>query len=207
MDGDYANLKEISEISKRNNAMLVVDDAHGDFVLGRDGKGTPNKFNVEKDVDVYISSLSKGLGSFGGYVASKKNVIDLCVNKSKSFIYTSALPSFLVQNSLDRFEMDRERFRKKLLSNVNYFISGLKEIGYEINSESHIIPIMIGNERKSVQFGRYLFKNGVFVQPIRYPTVKKGQARMRLSITSWIKPKQIDLALDVFKKAKKHFKI
>ncbi len=207
MDGDYANLKEISEISKRNNAMLIVDDAHGDFVLGRDGKGTPNKFNVEKDVDVYISSLSKGLGSFGGYVASKKNVIDLCVNKSKSFIYTSALPSFLVQNSLDRFEMDREGFRKKLLSNVNYFISGLKEIGYEINSESHIIPIMIGNERKSVQFGRYLFKNGIFVQPIRYPTVKKGQARMRLSITSWIKPKQIDLALDVFKKAKKHFKI
>jgi len=90
MDGDFSNLNEISEISKRNNAIVVLDDAHGDFVVGNDGRGTANHFGVSKKIDVYISSLSNGLGSFGGYVSAKKNIIELGVNKSKSFIYTSA---------------------------------------------------------------------------------------------------------------------
>ncbi len=94
MDGDFAPLKEITEISEKNNAITIVDDAHGDFVIGKEGKGTPEYFKVAKKIDLYISSLSKGLGSFGGYVASQNNVIDACINKSKSFIYTSALPSF-----------------------------------------------------------------------------------------------------------------
>ena len=85
MDGDVSSLKEITEISEKSNAITVVDDAHGDFVIGKDGKGTPEYFNVAKKIDLYISSLSKGLGSFGGYVASQNNVIDLCINKSKSF--------------------------------------------------------------------------------------------------------------------------
>ncbi len=92
MDGDFSALKQITEIAEKNNAITIVDDAHGDFVVGNDGKGTPNYFKVSKKIDLYISSLSKGLGSFGGYVASQNNIIDLCINKSKSFIYTSALP-------------------------------------------------------------------------------------------------------------------
>ena len=99
MDGDFSFLKQITEISEKAKAITVVDDAHGDFVIGKDGKGTPHHFNVTKKIDLYISSLSKGLGSFGGYVASQNNVINLCINKSKSFIYTSALPSFLIEHS------------------------------------------------------------------------------------------------------------
>ena len=94
MDGDLSSLNQIAEISEKSNAITIVDDAHGDFVIGRDGKGTPDHFRVAKKIDLYISSLSKGLGSFGGYISSQNNVIDLCINKSKSFIYTSALPSF-----------------------------------------------------------------------------------------------------------------
>ena len=97
MDGDFSSLKQIAEIAEKSKAITIVDDAHGDFVVGNDGKGTPNYFNVSKKIDLYISSLSKGLGSFGGYVASQNNVIDLCINKSKSFIYTSALPSFRIK--------------------------------------------------------------------------------------------------------------
>ena len=81
MDGDFSNLKRISEISEKNNAITILDDAHGDFTLGDDGKGTADHFDVSKKIDVYTSSLSKGLGSFGGYVSSKKNVIELCINK------------------------------------------------------------------------------------------------------------------------------
>ncbi|MBI5859768.1 MAG: pyridoxal phosphate-dependent aminotransferase family protein, partial [Nitrosarchaeum sp.] len=108
MDGDFSKLKEITEIAGKSNAITILDDAHGDFVVGADGKGTPDHFNIPKKIDLYISSLSKGLGSFGGYVSSQNNVIDLCINKSKSFIYTSALPSFLVEYSLKRFESNRE---------------------------------------------------------------------------------------------------
>ena len=112
MDGDFSNLNEISEISKKNNAIIILDDAHGDFVVGNDGKGTANYFGVSKKIDVYISSLSKGLGSFGGYVSTKKNIIELCINKSKSFIYTSALPRILIDDATKRFESNREKSEK-----------------------------------------------------------------------------------------------
>jgi len=159
MDGDSSNLKQITEISEKSNAITIVDDAHGDFVLGSDGKGTPNNFKVSKKIDVYISSLSKGLGSFGGYVASQNNVIDLCINKSKSFIYTSALPSFLIEHTLERFESDREKQRKILKENTKQLSHGLKEIGYNIQSKSHIIPIIIGKENEAMKFGEYLNDN------------------------------------------------
>ena len=118
MDGDMSKLKQITELAEKKNAITIVDDAHGDFAVGKDGKGTPNYLNVAKKVDLYISSLSKGLGSFGGYVASQNNVIDLCINKSKSFIYTSALPSFLIKHTLERFESNREKQKKKLEKNI-----------------------------------------------------------------------------------------
>ena len=121
MDGDFSNLDEISEISKRNNAIIILDDAHGDFVVGNDGKGTANHFGVSKKIDVYISSLSKGLGSFGGYASSKKNIIDLCINKSKPFIYTSALPTTIINDGIKRFNSNREIKRKMLWENVEYF--------------------------------------------------------------------------------------
>ena len=205
MDGDVSNLKQITEISEKSNAITIVDDAHGDFVLGSDGKGTPNNFKVSKKVDVYISSLSKGLGSFGGYVASQNNVIDLCINKSKSFIYTSALPSFLIEHTLERFESDREKQRKVLKENTKQLSHGLKEIGYSIQSKSHIIPIIIGKENEAMRFGEYLNDNGLFVQPIRFPTVPKNQARLRISVTAWLTKKDIEKTLFIFEKAFKRF--
>lgn len=201
MDGDLSSLKQITEIAQKANAITIVDDAHGDFVIGKDGKGTPSHFNVAKKIDLYVSSLSKGLGSFGGYIASQNNVIDLCINKSKSFIYTSALPSFLVKHSLKRFESNREKQKKKLEKNTKLLSKGLKQIGFEINSQSQIIPIVIGNEKSAMEFGKFLFDNGVFAQPIRYPTVPKNQARLRISVTAWLQDKEIDKALEIFEKA------
>jgi len=205
MDGDISNLKQITEMAEKKNAITIVDDAHGDFVIGKDGKGTPNYLNVAKKIDVYISSLSKGLGSFGGYVASQNNVIDLCINKSKSFIYTSALPSFLIQHTLERFETNREKQKKKLEKNIKELSEGLKGIGFEINSSTHIIPIIIGKEKAAMEFGEFLMKNGVFAQPIRYPTVPKNQARLRISVTAWLSKTDISEALLVFEKAYRKF--
>ena len=206
MDGDFSSLKQITEISEKAKAIIIVDDAHGDFVVGKDGKGTPNYFNVTKKIDLYISSLSKGLGSFGGYVASQNNVIDLCINKSKSFIYTSALPSFLIEHSMKRFESNREKQKKKLEKNTKQLSKGLTQIGYKINSSTHIIPIIIGNEKSAMDFGKFLFNNGVFVQPIRYPTVPKNQARLRISVTAWLSDANIKKALEIFEKAYPKFR-
>lgn len=204
MDGDYANLNEISEIAQKTDSIIIMDDAHGDFTVGKDGKGTPNHFGV-KNVDVYVSSLSKGLGSFGGYVTSTGPVIDLCINKARSFIYTSALPSFLVELSLSRLKQDRKKSQQKLEQNVLQVSSGLKQIGYDIKSKTHIIPIIIGNEKKTMEFGKFMYKNGIFAQPIRYPTVPKNSARLRVSVTAWLSKTQIDDALSIFEKASKKF--
>jgi glycine C-acetyltransferase len=207
MDGDFAQLDHIAEISEKHNAILVIDDAHGDFTVGNDGKGSANYFGVEKKIDVYISSLSKGLGSFGGYVASDESVVDLCINKARSFIYTSALPSFLVDISLQRIAQNREKRQKKLEANTSMLSSGLKKIGYDVKSTTHIIPIIIGDEKTTMSFGKYLYDNGVFAQPIRYPTVPKNSARIRVSVTAWLSKKHIESALDIFERAGKRFRI
>ena len=207
MNGDFAKLKEITKLCQENNAFLILDDAHGDFVAGRDGKGSADHFRVTKNVDVYISSLSKALGAFGGYMTASKEIIDLAVNTSRPFIYTSALPGFLADFALKRLVINREKKRRSLWKKIEQFSRGLKSIGYTIESQSQIIPVIIGDEKKTLEFGKYLRNNGVFAHPIRYPTVNLGSARIRISVTDWLSDYMISESLDVFEKAGKKFGI
>ena len=207
MDGDWSQLDQISELAEKHGIITILDDAHGDFVLGRDGRGTSNFFNVEKKIDLYVSSLSKGLGSFGGYASGKKSLIDLCINTSRTFIYTSALPASINQYSLDRVELDRESYRKKLWKKINLFHKRLEEIKLPTNSTSQIIPIIIGKEKTAVEFSKFLKKNGIFAQAIRYPTVKKGEARIRISVTGWLSENEIEYLVQILEKAKRKFNL
>ena len=207
MDGDWSQLDQISELAEKHGIITILDDAHGDFVLGKDGRGTPNFFNVEKKIDLYVSSLSKGLGSFGGYASGKKSLIDLCINTSRTFIYTSALPASINQYSLDRVELDRESYRKKLWKKINLFHKRLEEIKLPTNSTSQIIPIIIGKEKTAVEFSKFLKKNGIFAQAIRYPTVKKGEARIRISVTGWLSENEIEYLVQILEKAKRKFNL
>ncbi len=207
MNGDFAKLDEITKLCQENNAFLLLDDAHGDFVVGRDGKGSANYFRVAKNVDMYISSLSKALGTFGGYIAASKEIIDLAVNTSRPFIYTSALPSFLADMALKRFLSNREKKRLELWNKIEQFSKGLQSIGYRMDSPSQIMPIIIGDEKKTLEFGKYLKNNGIFAQPIRYPTVNLGSARIRISVTNWLSEGMISKSLDIFEKAGKKFGI
>ena len=207
MDGDWSKLDEITEISEKNDMVTILDDAHGDFVLGKDGRGTGEFFNVQKKIDVYISSLSKGLGSFGGYASGRNNLIDMCINKSKTFIYTSALPSSINEYSLQRFNSNRESYRKKLWKKINQFHHGLHKIGYSTTSTSQIIPIIIGSEKKTVEFSKFLISQGIFAQAIRYPTVRKNQARIRISISGWLSEKEIEYSIHILEKAKRKFNL
>ena len=207
MDGDWSKLNEIIEIAEKKELITILDDAHGDFVLGKDGKGTGEFFHIQKKIDVYISSLSKGLGSFGGYASGRKDLIDLCINTSKTFIYTSALPSSINQYSLQRFNSNREAYRKRLWKKINQFHHRLNEIGFFTTSTSQIIPIIIGNEKKVVEFSRFLMTKGIFAQAIRYPTVKKNQARIRISISGWLSEKEIESSIQILEKAKRKFNL
>ena len=207
MDGDWSRLDKISQLAEKHGIITILDDAHGDFVLGKDGKGTANFFNVEKKIDLYISSLSKGLGSFGGYVCGKKSLVDLCINTSKTFIYTSALPASINQYSLQRFDSNREAYRKKLWKKINQFHHRLNEIGFTTRSSSQIIPIIIGNEKKAMDVSKFLRDKGIFAQAIRYPTVKKNQARIRISITGWLSEKEIEYSIQILEKAKRRFNL
>ncbi len=207
MNGDYAKLDEITKLCQENNAFLLLDDAHGDFVVGKDGRGTADHFRVAKNVDMYISSLSKALGAFGGYISASKEIIDLAVNTSRPFIYTSALPGFLADFALKRFLSNREKKRSGLEKKTRQFSRGLCSIGYKIESPSQIIPIIIGDEKKTLEFAKYLKNNGIFAQPIRYPTVNMGSARIRISVTDWLSKDIISESLDTFEKAGKKFGI
>jgi glycine C-acetyltransferase len=199
MDGDFSNLKEISKIAKENECILIVDDAHGDFILGNENKknyaGTPDYLNVNEQIDIHISSLSKGLGCFGGYVASSELISKYLINKSRPFIFTSALPEFLCELANISLKVSKEgTLQNKLYSNIDYFHKVIDEYPhYEVQKRrfSPIIPIIIGSEKKTIEISRRLLKEGFFIQAIRYPTVKKNKARLRVSISAEHKKKQI----------------
>ncbi|MFQ5941658.1 MAG: aminotransferase class I/II-fold pyridoxal phosphate-dependent enzyme [Nitrososphaerales archaeon] len=201
MDGDFAKLKEMGKVSHENNALFVVDDAHGDFIYGTHFRGTAEYLHAERYVDAMISSMSKGLGCFGGYVVGDKDLVEYLINRSRQFIYTSALPSIFASASIVALKICvNGSLQKKLWTNVRNFQKGLVDMGLNVNSSSHIIPIMIGDEKTAMIFSRMLLRDGVFAQAIRYPTVRKGTARIRISMTSLLGD-YIDDALLAFSKS------
>ncbi len=201
MDGDAARLPKICAIAKENDAITIVDDAHGDFIFGPRFSGVPAKFKT--DVDIHVSSMSKGLGCFGGYVATTEHLRELLINTSRQFIYTSALPSHLCSAAIAAIPLAKKGdLQKKLYRNISYFTNAMKRLGFVIGeSSSQIIPIMVGSEKLAVEFSIELLMQGVFAQAIRYPTVRKGSARLRVSLTAMHTQKHLDTAIDVFEKA------
>jgi glycine C-acetyltransferase len=198
MDGDSASLKQVCEIAQKNDAMTIVDDAHGDFVVGPKFSGTPAKFRV--NVDVHISSMSKGLGCFGGYVAAGSKIRELMINTSRQFIYTSALPTHLCAAALAAVPVAKKGpLQKKLYANIDYFTSRIKKLGFALgSSSSQIIPVIVGDEKKAVMFSKDLLDRGAFARAVRYPTVKKGSARLRVSLTAMHEKGHLDAAVGAF---------
>jgi glycine C-acetyltransferase len=209
MDGDISNLQQICRIAKEQNAITVVDDAHGDFIFGEASassssrfSGIPSYLGVNNDIDVRTSSLSKGLGCFGGYIASTRQIRELLINKSRHFIYTSALPDHLCVSALTAIPIATTgNLQKKLFDNIDFMFRKLSQLGLRLtgkSSSSQIIPVIIGDEKTAIEFSKRLLDNGIFVQPVRYPTVKKGSARLRISLTALHGRNQLSSAIDSF---------
>jgi glycine C-acetyltransferase len=211
INGDISQLQEICNVAKSNNAIIVVDDAHGDFILGSSHSfsGTSWHLGVNNMIDIHISSLSKALGCFGGYVATSTIIREVLINKSRQFIYTSALPEHLCVSALSSIPLAKKgNLQKRLVDNIEMFSQGLKKLGFLIgNSTTQIFPIGIGNEKLAIEFSDELLKENVFAQPIRYPTVKKGSACLRISLTSLHNKKQLIHSLNILEKIGKKYNI
>ena len=205
MDGDMARLDLLTELAKKHDSILILDDAHSDFVFGNLGNygGIPEHFGVENDVDIHISSLSKGLGCFGGYVASSNLIRDLLINKSRQFIYTSAIPEHLCVAAITAVSIlkKNKNIQKKFFIRIKWFINQLNQLGFNIGTtSSHIIPIIIGDEKVALNFSKELFKKGIFIQAIRYPTVSLGKARLRISLNMSLQQSHLNYVINCLDK-------
>lgn len=200
MDGDLAPLPDIVSLAEKYSAFSMVDDAHATGVFGKKGKGSVEHFNLSKKIDIQMGTLGKALGSFGAFIAGSKELTDYLINRSRPFIYTTALPPAVLAASIAAIDMIQSKpvFRKKLWKNVNYFKEGLKKRGFnKVNSDSQIIPIIIGDTKKTVAAGKYLFGKGVFVVGIRPPTVPRRKERLRITIMASHNRKDLDYALNI----------
>lgn len=185
MDGDIAPLDEIVKLAKKYDILTMVDDAHGVGVLGKNGSGTVSYFNLNQEIDIQMGTLSKSIPSVGGYAAGKKEIIDFLKNLSRSFIFSTALPPSAIAVSLkaiDMIEQDDER-RKRLIELSKWFKEELIKIGFEVgDTQTPIIPVMIGDAEKTVLMRESLLEEGIYVPAIRPPTVPKGTSRLRISL-------------------------
>jgi glycine C-acetyltransferase len=203
--GDIPNLSAICKIAKEHEALTIIDDAHGDFIFGPHGEGIPSYLKVADMVDVHVSSLSKGLGCFGGYVATSTEIRKFLINKSRQFMFTSALPSHLCVASISAINLAKNgSLQKKLFANVGVIRDCLKKCAFDVmDSGSQIIPLTIGSEKSALEFADMTLENGVFAYPMRFPSVKKGSSILRLSLTASHNRKQLMNVVQIMEKVRR----
>ncbi len=200
MDGDLASLPDIIVLAERYSATVVLDDAHGTGVLGRQGRGTVEHFDLEdRNNLIQMGTLSKAVGVFGAYVVGGRELITYLINKARSFLYTTALPPAVAAAAIAALEIIQKEpeLRATLWENQNYFVKGLKALGYHlIATETPIIPLLIGETSLAVQLAEKLLEAGIYAPAIRPPTVPKGTSRIRFTVMATHTKGQLNFALD-----------
>ena len=204
MDGDIAPLDKLYELSRDYNALLMVDDAHATGTIGN-GHGTAAYFNLEKEIDIQLGTLSKSLGSVGGYVAANSTIIDYLVNASRSFIFSTALSPADIGASLTALQIleTDATVLGRLQANVNYMADQLLSMGIDATNETPIFPILIGSNEDTLAVSDYLYEAGIIGTAIRPPTVPIGESRIRLTVTAAHDKEQINYVCQSLHKAMK----
>jgi glycine C-acetyltransferase len=206
MDGDIGPVDKLCDLAERYGAIMMVDDAHASGVLGRNGRGSVDHFNCHGRVDVQVGTLSKAIGSLGGYVCGSRDLIDYLYHRARPFLFSTSHPPSVAATCIaafDLLEQEPERI-ERLWANTRYFRAQLAEAGFDVGgrttpaSETPITPILVGDGRKTMDFSRALFDAGVMATGIAFPTVPEGKARVRTIMTSEHTRAQIDQALAVF---------
>ena len=191
MDGDIADIEKLVELKNRYSCMLVLDEAHAFGVFGKKGLGVCETLGLIDQIDLIVGTFGKAIGSVGAFATGKKVLIDYLINKARSFIFSTSLPpvniafsKWIIENELPKTYLKRQK---------------MLELGKKFNSQSHIVPVIIGENDKTVEMCDILYQNGYFTLPIRPPTVPVGTSRIRISLTTEIEEKDMDKLLEILK--------
>ncbi|MEC1790432.1 glycine C-acetyltransferase [Bacillus vallismortis] len=210
MDGNIAPLPDIVELAEKYDAFVMVDDAHASGVLGKNGRGTVNHFGLDGRVHIQVGTLSKAIGVLGGYAAGSKVLIDYLRHKGRPFLFSTSHPPAVTAACMEAIDvlLEEPEHMERLWENTAYFKSMLVKMGLTLTqSETPILPILIGDEAVAKQFSDQLLSRGIFAQSIVFPTVAKGKARIRTIITAEHTKKELDQALSVIEKTAKELQL
>ncbi|HWA93088.1 MAG TPA: glycine C-acetyltransferase [Terracidiphilus sp.] len=211
MDGDIGPVDKLAMLAEKYGAIMMVDDAHASGVLGRNGRGSVDHFGMHGRVDVQVGTLSKAIGSLGGYVCGSKDLIDYLYHRARPFLFSTSHPPSVAASCMAAFdilEQEPERI-ERLWSNTRYFQGELKRMGFNIGgvttpaTETPITPVILGEGRAAMEMSRELFDEGVMGTGIAFPTVPEGKARIRLIVTSEHTRAHLDKALETLERAAK----
>lgn len=211
MEGYLADLPKLKELSEKHEALLFVDDAHAVGVLGKTGAGTPEHFNLHGKIDVLSGTFGKALGgAVGGYIAGRKDIIELLRQKSRTYIFSNSVPPSVVMASLKVLELLKEKpeLLTKVIENAKYFRDGAKKLGFNVLEGVHpIVPVMLGDASVTQEMSKKLLEKGLYVVGLWFPVVPEGTARLRFQISAGHTKEQIDQALEILGSVGKEMKI
>jgi len=215
MDGDIGPLPGLCDLAEKYGAIMMVDDAHASGVLGRNGRGTVDHFNLHGRVDIQVGTLSKAIGAMGGYVCGTRDLIEFLYHRGRPFLFSTSHPPSVAATCIAAFdvlEQEPERIQK-LWDNTNFFKKELGNLGFNIGgqntpkSETPITPIIVGEGRLAMEFSRELFKDGLMATGIAFPTVPEGKARIRTIVSAAHEREHLDQALEILAKIGKRLGI
>jgi glycine C-acetyltransferase len=210
MDGDIGPLPALADLADRFGAIMMVDDAHSSGVLGRNGRGTVDHFNLHGRVHVQVGTLSKAVGVLGGYVCGSRDLIDYLYHRARPFLFSTSHPPGVAAAclaALDILENEPERI-ETLWANTRYFQGALRDAGFTTgDTETPITPIMVGEAKAAHEFSRALFEDGLFATGIGFPTVPQGKARIRAIVTATHTREHLDRAVEILSRQAKRMGI
>ncbi|MDP2939913.1 MAG: 8-amino-7-oxononanoate synthase [Candidatus Omnitrophota bacterium] len=198
MDGDRPHLEGLVNLKDKYDCQIMVDEAHATGIYGQNGSGVVEEEGLADRIDLIMGTFSKALASFGAYVATSKKTVDYLINTCRSFIYSTALPPVVIACNLTSIDLVKEESyrRYNLLKCAEFFRNSLKSRGFEVRGDSQIIPLIIGDNFKVIDYAHRLQEKGYWVLPIRPPTVSQGEARLRLSLTFHHNIQQLQRLID-----------
>jgi glycine C-acetyltransferase len=210
MDGDIAPLPQLAVLAEKYGCIMMIDDAHASGVLGRNGRGTVDHYNLHGRVDIQVGTLSKAIGALGGYICSARDTIEFLYHRARPFLFSTSHPPSVAATCLAAFEVLEEepQLIDRLWANTKFFKENLKKLGFNTGlSETPITPVIVGDAALAHQFSRELFAAGVFAQSLGFPTVPEGKARIRTIVTATHTQEELTRALEILESVGKKLKI
>jgi glycine C-acetyltransferase len=215
MDGDIGPLPALCDLAEKYGAIMMVDDAHSSGILGRNGRGTIDHYNVHGRVDIQVGTLSKAIGAMGGYVCGSRDLIEFLYNRGRPFLFSTSHPPSVTASCIAAFEVleQEPELIDRLWENTRFFKKELGALGFNVGgvntpaSETPITPIIVGEGRLAMEFSRELFNEGVFTPGIAFPVVPEGKARLRTIMTATHTKDQLQQALEILKRVGKRMGI